>query len=292
MIGGCPGGRAIGHLGIFVFGNSSLRTSQSETARPSIAGLPKGSSSAGLNQGRQWVGNARDNQWNIRMLRSVNIGMRLTIPYRFTSSIAVSAFGVLIIGAFFQTSTSTPAISNRDRGGWNLCSAWVNYGSMHNLMVIISFGAFIVLTIQGLRSRSGPRWLAILGLLSLIVLIEDEWWQITKCYSLCNNVWLTVPVMVLLHHTFQRPIQPIYLNRPTRLARFASAIVLGAFASLVLIWFVLSQFMLIVATRHPHLVEDVILRVEPPIGFTSLVLFPFATAITLSRLRGASQRLE
>jgi hypothetical protein len=161
---------------------------------------------------------------------------------------------------------------------------------MHRLMVILSFGAVVVLTIQGLRRRSGPRWLPILGLAALIVSIEDEWWQITKCYSFASNVWLTVPVMVLLHHTFQRPIQPLSLNRPTRLARFASAIVLGGFASLVLIWFILSQFMLIVATSHPRLVEDIIFRVDPPIGFTSLILFPFAAAITLSRLRDASKQ--
>src|SRR5690242_15505620 len=94
--------------------------------------------------------------------------------YRITSSVVLAALLLLLVSAFFPPPKQTPVTSGAE-AAWNPCTMWVNYGGIHDLMVLVCFGAFLIFIVQGFRNRAGPRWLAFVGVLAIIQIVEDEW---------------------------------------------------------------------------------------------------------------------
>ncbi len=72
----------------------------------------------------------------------------MRITYRTTSIFVLGTLLLLVASALFpalQQTQITPGTQAR----WNPCMAWVNYGSMHNLMAFVCSGAFIVASHKG-----------------------------------------------------------------------------------------------------------------------------------------------
>jgi len=81
---------------------------------------------------------------------------------------------------------------------------------MYKLTAIVCLVAYVVFIIQGLRNRSGRRWLAAAGVLALILWIQSDWWRVSAgCYSSRSLaslfVWAGVVILMFVHHVIQRP---------------------------------------------------------------------------------------
>src|SRR5689334_21801888 len=122
-----------------------------------------------------------------------------------TSCIVSCSLLLLIASAFFSHSSQVPASAANGAITWDPRQMMVEYGSVHKLMGLITFSALIVLTAQGFRSQPGPRWLAISGVLSLILVLQRH--MQTGCDTggarLLSVVWLGSVVLLFAHHAFQ-----------------------------------------------------------------------------------------
>ena len=100
----------------------------------------------------------------------------MRIPYRLTSGAALGALALPIVVAFLPRAPHAV--------GWDLCSTIDDqFEMMPKLVTLVWLGAYIVFIVHGLRNRSGPRWLAIAGVLALFLSIESHWWRISNCSS-------------------------------------------------------------------------------------------------------------
>ena len=91
-----------------------------------------------------------------------------------TSGIVICSLLSLIALAFFSHSSRVPVSADAGAISWDPCQMIVEYGSMHQLMGLIAFGALVVFTVQGFRNQTGPRWLAISGILALILVQQGN----------------------------------------------------------------------------------------------------------------------
>jgi hypothetical protein len=110
----------------------------------------------------------------------------MRISYRFTSGAAVVAMALVMSEAFLPPAPLRPRPVSLEPGAvsWDPCSIWEQLHPMYRLAAFVSFGAFVVLAYQGIRNRSGPRWLAIAGVPALALWIDSDWWRISAgCYS-------------------------------------------------------------------------------------------------------------
>src|SRR5579863_8207903 len=179
----------------------------------------------------------------------------MRIRYRITSLFALGTLLVLMISVFLPMSKQRQIGAGTD-ARWNPCMAWVNYGPMHNLIALVWFTAFIGCITQGWRNHSAPRWLAIAGLLSIILSVEDEWWQISsRCYGqpslTLSALYFSAVLLMFLHHAVQ-PRGGDQSGHPgSKFVRLiADGIRLG-FLLLLAAWFVLMQLTLLSAARNP-----------------------------------------
>jgi hypothetical protein len=210
------------------------------------------------------------------------------IRYRITSIFVLSTLLLFVASAFFQLARQTPNGAGTETH-WNPCMLFANYGPMHNLMVLVSFCAFIICISQGLRNRSGPRWLAIAGVLAMILLFEDEWWQIAgQCYRqpslTLSGVYFGSVLLMFLNHALQPRVWNQTWRRHSRIVRLTSQGILLGFLLLLVVWFGLIQFTLLIGHRNLVFSETLIGNVQRNIGMPAYILFLFAAAITVSRL--------
>jgi hypothetical protein len=168
---------------------------------------------------------------------------------------------------------------------------------MHGVVAFVAFGTLIVFAAQGFRNRSGPRWLALFGILALVLAIEDEWWRI-KCYAapglLLGLIWLAVAGL-LLHQAVQggRKSSPPDTERRS-LSRLALDAVLLAFTLVFVTWFCVFQTALLVAHHDPQVAAMIVSKVQRWIGWPASAMLPVAAFATLQRVvtsEGNAERL-
>jgi hypothetical protein len=205
----------------------------------------------------------------------------MKIPYKITSGIALGTLSLAIVSAFL------PLPPPRHLLTWDPCMAWVNYDPMERLVLFLCFGTFLVLTAQGLRNRSGPRWLAIVGVLALVLGVASDWWRIAGgCYStaslICSFTWFGAVAVMFLHHAIQPRAESQARLKDGRLRTLVYRGVLPAFVSMPVAWSILNQFTALTYAGHnPQFALTAIRTVQRYIGWAEIVLFPFAAAVSL-----------
>jgi hypothetical protein len=212
--------------------------------------------------------------------------------YRVTSSIVLGTLLLLILSAFLPQAKRVAASTPDGVATWDPCTMIVEYGSMHNLMGLITFGALITFTAQGLRNRFGPRWLAIIGLLGLILVVEDAAWQ-GGCYrpasQVRSGIWFGSVALLFLHHSLQPRRQNEAWSQGSHRVKLACQGVLGVFVSLLGAWFAFVQLMHIIAGSKPDLAATLTSTVQRNISLPAYVLLPFVTIIAAYQIATRSK---
>lgn len=136
----------------------------------------------------------------------------MPISYRWTSGAALVLLTLPIVEMFLPPAPLRPRYIQPHSGavGWDPCSLVAQLHPMYKLIVLVCFGAYVVFLVQGLRSRSGPRWLAVAGALALLLWIESDWWRVSAgCVSNRSIaillLWAGTACLMFLHHLVQRP---------------------------------------------------------------------------------------
>jgi hypothetical protein len=122
----------------------------------------------------------------------------MKIPYKVTSGAALVALALPLV-------PSAP----RAVDSWVMCGLIEDqWDTTRKLVTLVLLGAYVVFVRQGLRNRSGPRWLAIAGLLALWLWVESQSLQISAgCYGTGGMARLLLEAgivsLMFLHHGFQ-----------------------------------------------------------------------------------------
>ena len=138
----------------------------------------------------------------------------MKIPYKATSGAALGALALLFVPSAWMPVPSPPRSE-----GWDVVCGLIDdqWDTTPKLLVAVWLGAYVVFVRQGLRNRSGPRWLAIAGLLALFLWIESQsLWISGACGSPARAthvfLWAGIVSVMFLHHGFQRPAK--FVDRP------------------------------------------------------------------------------
>ena len=130
---------------------------------------------------------------------------QMKISYRATSGAALGAFGLL-----FVPSAWLPVPSPLRPEGWAYVCGHIDdqWNTTPKLLFLVWFVAYAVFVRQGLRNRSGPRWLAIAGVLALVFSIKSQSLRISgACGSTAETVkvflWAGIVSLMFLHHGFR-----------------------------------------------------------------------------------------
>jgi len=119
--------------------------------------------------------------------------------YRITSLAALAATALLCLSGLLP--------GPRRPVSFDPCMLWVQVPFLVKLATALLFYAFLVFLLQGIRNRPGPRWLAVVGLCSLLVLAHDRlwWWQScsTPSHIAIDCLWGAAMSTMLLHHALQ-----------------------------------------------------------------------------------------
>jgi hypothetical protein len=132
------------------------------------------------------------------ILRNVEL---MKIPYRLTSSAALGALALSIAESFVPRAPRA--------AGFELCGLIDDqWETMPKLVALVCLGAYVVFTVQGLRNRSGPRWLAIAGVPALVLALVEQSERVRSgCYTKAGLVWflilLSAAMIMFLHHAVQ-----------------------------------------------------------------------------------------
>lgn len=132
-------------------------------------------------------------------------------------------------------------------------------------------------------------------MLALILLVEDEWWQISRqCYGhsslILSGLYVGSVVLMFLHHAVQPRAGYESWRQHSLIVRLTSQGILSLFVSLLGAWFVLGQFAFLVAAKQSEFPEDLIVTVQRNIGLPAYALFLSAVAVTVYRLSGTPRR--
>jgi hypothetical protein len=210
----------------------------------------------------------------------------MKIPYRLTSGVALSALALLMVVASLSRAP-------RD-AGWDPCTVDDQFDTMPKLVTLVWLGAYAVVTVRGLRNRSGPRWLAIAGMLALFLSIESSWRISAGCYSRGSVaiffLWAGIVSLLFLHHAVQ-PQTTFLVGRgpgslsgshPANLLRLAWRGVLPALAFMPITWSALNTFRRF--GSESNLAQEAIATVQRCISWATFVLFLVAAALLLTLL--------
>ncbi|WP_321477418.1 hypothetical protein [uncultured Paludibaculum sp.] len=121
-------------------------------------------------------------------------------------------------------------------------------GAIDKLAVLVGSAAFLIFLVQGLRNRTGPRYLAMAGLSAVPLAVLGDWWRIgAGCYStggmVCAFTWLGSVSLMFLHHATQPCSQAsAECEQRSRFGRLCYDVLFPAFVLMPLIWAVLNQF--------------------------------------------------
>lgn len=211
----------------------------------------------------------------------------MRIPYKLTSGIALATSSLAVVSEFLPPPPRKPVAPSVDGAvGWDPCMVWVQYGPMERLTVLVGFGAFLLFTARGLRNRPGPRWMAIVGVLTVLVAVASDWWRVAAgCYStaslMCSFTAFSAVAIMFLHHALQpRPEDHIRLQN-RRFRSLAYRGILPASMSIPVAWAGLNVFK---ALDHPQLEHTVVDALQRSLSWAEVVLFPFAAAVGFRRL--------
>jgi len=177
--------------------------------------------------------------------------------------------------------------------GWDPCSAVDDqWETMPKLVTLVWLGAATVFTIQGLRNRSGPRWLAIAGVLALFSSIKRDWRISAGCYSSGSVamffLWAGIVGLMFLHHAVQSHVtfpaghSPGSLREahPGSLLRRAWSGVLPALAFMPIAWSAINTFRDL--GPQPNRVQGAIAMVQDCISRATFALFLIAAALLVT----------
>ena len=208
-----------------------------------------------------------------------------------TSGIVSCSLLLLIASAFFSHPGEVPASAAPGTITWDPCRMTVEYGSMHQLMGLITFGALILFTAQGFRNQPGPRWLAISSILALILVLQGN--MQTSCYTgttrLLSAVWVGSVVLLFAHHASQPRVRNDLEAPNRRSLMLASQVISGVFILVVGLWFAFFQAMEMLAHGQPRLVEAVVSDVQRRIRVPAYLLLPFAGAVAVYQIKTRSK---
>ena len=215
--------------------------------------------------------------------------------YRITSLFVLGTLLILMISVFLPLSKQSQ-IGASTNARWNPCVAWVNYGPMHNLIALVWFTAFIGCITQGWRNHPAPRWLAIAGVLAIILSVEDEWWQISsRCYGLptltLSALYFSAVLLMFLHHVLQRRGKD-QSGRPGRnVKRLITRGIRVGFLLLLSAWFILVQLTLSRGARDSVFSAALIIgTVQRNIALPAFVLFLLTGVAAVFGFRGRQER--
>src|ERR1035441_5867865 len=106
----------------------------------------------------------------------------MQIPYRLTSGAALAALALPIVSAFLPGSTPRlrPVPLQDGSIGWDPCFLWVQLHPMAKLVALVWLAAYVMFTLWGIRNRSGPRWLAVAGILAPSLWVQSQLWVTGK----------------------------------------------------------------------------------------------------------------
>ena len=211
----------------------------------------------------------------------------MKIPYRLTSSAALGALALSIVASFLPRAPRA--------AGFDLCSTLDDqFETMPKLVALVWLGAYVVFTVQGLRNRSGPRWLAIAGVPALFLSIESHWWRTSNCSSSGSVailfLWAGIVSLMFLHHAVQpqttflvgRSPEPLSGSHPASPIRLAWRGVLPALAFMPIAWSALKAFRDF--GWEPNLAQEAIATVQDCISWATFALFLLAAALLLTLL--------
>ncbi len=170
----------------------------------------------------------------------------MRVPYRVTSSLVIAGLVLLILSSYLPPPKEDSPSLPDGTVQWDPCNLWVTYTAMHSLQVLISFAAILLFGVQGMRNRTGPRWLAIAGLLAFIPVVEDTWWTASaRCdgnpHPIALLIWYGCLALMLLHHALQ-PADRQSAPPESRIVTLLGDAVLLAFLSTLLVSFCVRQF--------------------------------------------------
>jgi hypothetical protein len=206
----------------------------------------------------------------------------MTNRYRITSSFFLVGLALMVVSAAFLGSPQVAVPEQSGEVSWDPCQMIVEYGPMHNLMSLVSFGALVVLTVQGLRNRPAHRWLAIAGVLGLILVLQDN--EQLGCYTrprrILASVWLGSIALLFLIHVFQPRTRD---GAPSRngWARLACQTVIALFLFLMGAWFTFYQVATILSDKDPNLVTGLVSSAQHKISWPAHLLFLLAVAASI-----------
>ena len=125
----------------------------------------------------------------------------MKISYRLTSGAALGVLALSIVASFVAPAPRA--------AGFDLCDLLEpQWGpTIPKLATLVWLGAYVVFTVQGLRNRSGPRWLAIACVPALVLtLVKESERARSFCYTgtpIGLFIWFSAVMIMFLHHAFQ-----------------------------------------------------------------------------------------
>lgn len=202
--------------------------------------------------------------------------------YRMISIAAIGTFLVAVLSSFLTRHHSNPlsAPQNGAEIAWDACRMWVNYGPMHNLAAMVVLGASLFFAVQGLRARSGPRWFALAAVFSLVLVIEDIWWQIScggPISAALIGIWYCSIAIMFMYHA----VHPTSADWPQghRIVAACYRAVVFSFMALLSFWIGLYQLALVTLSEKLHFAAEIIGHVQGNIAFPAHLLLLGAVAL-------------
>jgi hypothetical protein len=146
---------------------------------------------------------------------------------------------------------------------------------MHNLAGIVSFAAFVYFILRGWRGQSGPRWLSIAGLLSLVLIFQGELWRITCAGTMSlilTSLWYGSIAVMFVHHAL-RPLKGIVdRQKAQRKAATVQKLLVIAFMSVLCFWFTVWQLASFAPAQNRQFAAEIISRVQQSVSLPAHLL--------------------
>jgi len=222
----------------------------------------------------------------------------MKISYRWTSAATLGYLAMLIASAFLPL--SPPRVGSAPV----MCGLVDDqFESTHKLTALVWLVAFVVFTVQGLRNRSGLRWLGVAGVLALLSSIQRDWWRVSAgCYRKDHVAILLLGAGILslmfLHHVVQRRSERLVGPRSvssggSRTGARINAAKRGVVPVLVFMPIAWSALNALATLRHDPKLTVTIITIQGYISQATLWLFVLAASLLvfgfLVRLRPSTK---
>jgi hypothetical protein len=217
------------------------------------------------------------------------VNPRKNSSYRIASIAVIGTFMLVVLSSFLpipQQAKEVSASPDAENIGWDPCTTWVSYGYMHNLAVLVSFGACLFFAVQGLRGHSGPRWLALAGLFSLVLVVEDIWWQIgcggTARTVLSCMAYSATAAMFLYHAVYPARGSGLWPPGHRKVAVLYRGVVLS-FMSILSFWLCICHLSMLAPAQKREFAASIVSDLQRNISLPAHLLFLCAVGLTVYR---------